>query len=678
MICPSCKSFVEDYNRFCTECGASFNTPAGSAPFTGAAASGRTNPTPPRPPSESLIGVTLDGKYRIDGLIGAGGMGSVYRATRLMIGDQVALKLMRSELLADQHAVERFRREAQAAARLKHPNAVAIYDFGVSAQGFIYIVMELVDGQSLRQVIRQQGVLTAAAAAEILRQSCAALDEAHRQNIVHRDIKPDNMIVHATNTGLTVKVLDFGIAKLRDLSPTATNLTQTGGVVGTPHYMSPEQCVGEEIDHRSDIYSLGVVLYESLTGTLPFNSPNPGAIVVQHVTQPPPPPRAINLSITPSVEAVILHAMQKRREERPQTAGMLAQEFINAVQGVPLVANPTTGAMPQPQIPTGAGAAYAPTVQMQYPQMSGGTPATPFPLAPAIGQWHSGLQAAAPKKSKAIPVLLAVAVVLLIAIGVVVFLTMTSVKSSILNEAKKGNLVKPEGSSAYDLYFKNKSDLKDADKTEIANQVTSDLERRGNEIMAQLKNDANESEAEWNEAIKIYTWLHDLKASSSYEARRYFSQASLAFSRKDYTKALSDYRSAVEKDGNWALAANRLGRTYVNLKDKESARQHYIRATQLEPNWIYPWINLGGLYVDLNEPYNAQEALQRALQIDPNKASVHWMMGQTYEKMERWCDAVNEYTTAVNNAYNSGKDPGFTVDRVKARIEQLTSRYSCY
>src|SRR5262245_3643235 len=133
MICPYCNNYAEDYNRFCPTCGTSFNTPS-----TGFAAGGRLNPTPPRPSNESLIGRTIDGKYRIEGLIGAGGMGSVYRATRLMIGDSVAIKLMRHEQLADQHAVERFRREAQAAARLKHPNAVAIYDFGISTEGLIY------------------------------------------------------------------------------------------------------------------------------------------------------------------------------------------------------------------------------------------------------------------------------------------------------------------------------------------------------------------------------------------------------------------------------------------------------------------------------------------------------------------------------------------------------------
>lgn len=201
---------------------------------------------------DSSIGKTIDGKYRIASILGEGGMGTVHPATRLMIGDTVAVKILHSSQVSDPQAIERFRREAQAAARLKHQNAVTIYDFGVSNEGLVYLVMELAEGQSLRDIIKQQGPVTPSAAAEIMSPVCAALDEAHRQNIVHRDLKPDNIIVAMTNTGLRAKVLDFGIAKMRDLS--ASNLTQTGAVMGTPYYMSPEHCMGEELDHRSDIY----------------------------------------------------------------------------------------------------------------------------------------------------------------------------------------------------------------------------------------------------------------------------------------------------------------------------------------------------------------------------------------------------------------------------------------
>jgi serine/threonine-protein kinase len=274
-----------------------------------------------------------------------------------MIGDAVAIKVLHAEQVADPQAAERFRREAQAAARLKHPNAVSIYDFGVSEVGLVYLVMELVEGQSLRDILKQQGPLTPPAAAEVMTQACAALDEAHRQNVVHRDIKPDNIIVAAAPTGLKVKVLDFGIAKLRDLSATASNLTQAGSVMGTPHYMSPEQCLGEELDSRSDIYSLGVVLYEMLAGVAPFNSPTSTAVIIQHVNQPPPPLRTINVSISSPVEAVVLHAMEKRREARPQTAGALAQELVAAVGGRAIAPQPQVSAHLSPGISGSLGSA---------------------------------------------------------------------------------------------------------------------------------------------------------------------------------------------------------------------------------------------------------------------------------------------------------------------------------
>jgi serine/threonine protein kinase len=281
---------------------------------------------------DELTGHTIDGRYRLEAPIGKGGVGTVYRAARLLIGDHVAIKVLHGNQVSALHEAERFQREAQAAARLKHPNAVSIYDFGISTDGLQYLVMELVEGQSLRQMIKSQGSFSPSSAAEIIAQVASALDEAHRQNIIHRDVKPDNIIINSTHIGLRVKVLDFGIAKLRDQAE--SNLTQTGSVVGTPHYMSPEQCMGEEIDSRSDIYSLGIVLYEMLCGVVPFNSPASTAVVVQHVTQPPPSLRAINPHVPPAIEAVVLHALEKRREDRPQTADELSKELIAATDGL--------------------------------------------------------------------------------------------------------------------------------------------------------------------------------------------------------------------------------------------------------------------------------------------------------------------------------------------------------
>jgi serine/threonine-protein kinase len=333
LICSSCHSPNNLDARFCNNCGATLPLRE-SAPAIDTLVVSNEAGMESQIQQDPLIGRIIENKYRIDSVIGAGGMGAVYQAHRLLIGDEVAIKILHTERVIDPHASERFSREARAAARLKHPNAVSIYDFGVSSDGLQYLVMELIEGKSLREFAKQHGPLDPSLAAEVTSQVCAALDEAHRQHIVHRDIKPDNVILNSTAAGLRVKVLDFGIAKLRD--DTASHLTQTGSVMGTPHYMSPEQCLGEELDNRADIYSVAVVLYEMLCGRVPFNSPISTAVVVQHVNQPPPPLRAINPGISPQMEAAVLHALEKRREARPQTANAFAREVMDAA-GVAIV-----------------------------------------------------------------------------------------------------------------------------------------------------------------------------------------------------------------------------------------------------------------------------------------------------------------------------------------------------
>ena len=698
MKCANCRSTNSDGSRFCAACGvelSSAGVPAVSVAgvnvpeVRGQPEFSSRSEQPPFSISDddeitsyhavvnvsdnsppSMIGRVIDRKYRLDARIGFGGMGEVYRASRLLIGDEVAIKILHAAHVSDPQAGERFRREAQAAARLKHPNAVSIYDFGVTSDGFVYLVMELVEGQNLRHIIKHQGPISPPTVSEIINQVCSALQVAHQQNVVHRDLKPDNIMVNVTISGLRVKVLDFGIAKLRDLA--ASSLTITGNVMGTPHYMSPEQCLGEEIDSRSDLYSLGVVIYQMLTGSLPFNSPTSTAVVMQHVNKEPPSLRSINLGISPAVEAVVLHALAKRREERPQSADALAREFAAAVN----VAIPQPIAVQIPKVELSQPPQQIPPTMVMNTPTSGG----PGGYL-SRGQAHvtSPVQSASGgARSKGVVIAIVATLILLASsIGVYFIFFSFSVKRDILAEIRKGNLVLPEGRSAYDLYLKHKGqDLRLSDTEEIVREVQTRLEQRGDQIFANLKQDQTESELEWNEANRVYAWLNELKPSPVYEARVYFAQGSSAFAKNDYNNAISSYQRANKLQPNWALVLNRIGRCYVGLKDKGSAREFYRQATVAEPTWLMPWLNLGQVSLLLRDPYGAEPAFRQAIGLDRTKAQAHYGLAQALENQGRGCEALEEYQTTLE-IINTNPVNTVKFDDVQRKIGVLSSSLFC-
>ena len=282
-------------------------------------------------------------KYRLDRLLGRGGMGAVYAATHVELDRPVAIKLLLPDLVTDPQALERFRREARAAAKINHPNVAATYDYGTLPDGEAYLVMELVTGQTLREYLQATGPLPVAEATAIARAVATGVDAAHHQGIVHRDLKPSNIILAHTHLGeLQPKVVDFGIAKLKELSTTsgASDLTAAGALIGTPRYMSSEQCAGNEADARSDIYTLGVILYEMLVGRTPFDAPSATAIALKHVRETAPDVRTLRPDLPPALAELIRQTLSKNPSQRPQTAA----EFAARLDAFTATAvNPTTG-----------------------------------------------------------------------------------------------------------------------------------------------------------------------------------------------------------------------------------------------------------------------------------------------------------------------------------------------
>jgi eukaryotic-like serine/threonine-protein kinase len=282
--------------------------------------------------SDSLLGQVLADKYRIDERLNEGGMGTVYRGTHVLMDKTVAIKVLRASLAADEKIVARFSREARAASRISHPHALSVTDFGEAENGVVFLVMEFLNGQTLKNVIRQEGPMRLERVVEIIRQVGAALDAAHEQGVVHRDLKSENIMLLAANGPDYAKVLDFGIAKIKehdgDYDP---GLTAPDLVIGTPQYMSPEQCSQTpDIDARSDIYSLGVIIYEMLVGHVPFTGPSPTSIMMQHLQEPVPSVLVERNDLPAAVGRVISRAMAKHPGERYQNVAELVDDLTIA------------------------------------------------------------------------------------------------------------------------------------------------------------------------------------------------------------------------------------------------------------------------------------------------------------------------------------------------------------
>ncbi len=315
--------------KICPECKRQFEHNVGFCAFDGTHLVVNEN-------QDDLVGRLIDYKYQIHERIARGGTGSVYAGTHLQLNMPIAVKIMHREMTADFTSVERFRREAYATMQIRHPNAIAVMDFGVTPDNLVYVVMERLEGKSLRDRLKEAKYLSLTEANEIIQQVSAAMAVAHKRKIIHRDLKPENIFIHQDGDTSIVKVLDFGIAKLVAGHPEegSLELTRQGFVVGTPYYMSPEQCYGKDLDARADIYSLGIVLYEMLAGRVPFTGRSHTAVAVKQAREKPRPLYELRPEVPPVVNAVVMHALEKSPNDRPADVTAFAQELEAAMKAV--------------------------------------------------------------------------------------------------------------------------------------------------------------------------------------------------------------------------------------------------------------------------------------------------------------------------------------------------------
>ncbi len=360
--------------RICPQCGTRFEEAIQFCPHDG-------SPTyevesRQEPAVDPLLGRVIDGRYRIEKQIGEGGMGVVYMATHTVLQKKLALKVLRGDSSKDAEVVQRFMQEAQAATSIGHQNIIDISDFGRLPDGAVFFVMEYLEGVSLSEMISTGGSVPVQTAVHLIRQIASALEAAHARGIVHRDLKPDNIfIIRQGGDPQFVKVLDFGVAKV---GGAASKLTKTGMVFGTPHYMSPEQAAGHSVDQRTDIYALGVIMYEMFTGKVPFDADTFMGILSKHMFEAPPRPTDLKGAALGPLEGMILKSLEKNSDHRYQSMGELIADLDTVAAGGAIA----MGGRPHVAPPSGLADALEPSVATYAtPPRAAGAPVALIGLA---------------------------------------------------------------------------------------------------------------------------------------------------------------------------------------------------------------------------------------------------------------------------------------------------------
>ena len=739
MFCRSCRTVISDTAKHCPKCGAATQaanqarSPQSSGSTPTAATILNASSAPGNMTDDTLIGRVLANRYQLVEKLGQGGMGIVYKGEHIRIHRPTAIKVLNAELSNNPEFIARFEREAEMASRIKHPNAVDIYDFGEAEDGIVYLAMEYLDGVPLSSIIKNEGPLTLDRTVHILEQAADALHAAHELGIVHRDLKPDNiMICKKTGRNDWVEVVDFGLAKGVTVDSAVETLTQVGFVLGTPDYMSPEQVGGDDLDSRSDLYSLAVVAYEMLTCAFPFEGSTQQKRMVKRLLESPKPVRQLNPSLPVAVEQILMKALSREVADRHASTIEFVTELKEALAINRAQTQQRPAIRPEPARPAPpasrpqqdaapifcgrCGSRIEPGVRFCNDcgaPVSGGFPTVPVPPAqantpvnPRIATSPGMLQpppypspmpfvapAPAPRivplpqegsrggKKAAIII---TSLIALIAISVVVYLIIQSqsggngvtsaekLAASLRNAVSTGRLVTLTDDDARTYYFQLKGlQPNHPALSESASTALPQLQRLGDETFKKKKAVSSDvlTTDDWMRALRAYEWAKAIDPTDrSLEARWRFAEGEVAKQQGRKDDAERSFTAATQLDPNWSLPHNSLGLLRIDSKRYQDAVPYYQKAIDLDPTWEIPYNNMGSAYFLSKDYETAAQYYTTAIEKNPNWARPHYWLGSIYQNKNWNAEAIEQYEIALK------LDPNADINNeIRKRIERLQS-----